>query len=74
MKIKDGNIIDDKGKIVGTAFEDYKHGYHPCVLVKVGKDRGWFEWDTKDLVNTIIKWTKKKLEEQDEKSQIHRSE
>ena len=55
ITISNGNISQD-GKVVGTAMYDYKYGYHPAVLVKIGNVRKWFELGSPNLVHKIRKY------------------
>jgi hypothetical protein len=43
--------------------QDLKHGYHPCVAVRIdGTDVEWLEVDTKDLIAVIWTTVREKLE------------
>ena len=53
MKIEAGKITTDDGKDIGTARLELKYGYHPAVLVEVGKAAKWFEADERDLLAKI---------------------
>jgi hypothetical protein len=52
ITISNGKISQD-GKVVGTAMKDFKYGYHPAVLVKIGNVREWFELDEPHMVYKI---------------------
>ena len=49
----DNGIITVRGEQVGTVMQELKHGYHPCVAVRVGLVVEWFEVDTRDLIAKI---------------------
>jgi len=59
----DNGIVTVGGKQVGTVMQDLKHGYHPCVAVRIdGTDVEWLEIDTKDLIAVIWVTVREKLE------------
>ena len=49
IKIENGKILSGDVQ-VGTANKDFKHGYHPAILVEVADQRVWFELDEPDLL------------------------
>lgn len=55
VEIKSGEIRVG-GVNVGTARKELKYGYHPAVLVEVGKNSKWFELDEKDLLAKIAEF------------------
>ena len=57
ITIQNGRILQD-GKVVGSAMRDFKYGYHPAVLVRIGKVQEWFELDESNLVHKILEYTK----------------
>ena len=59
----DNGIVTVEGKQVGTVMQDLKHGYHPCVAVRIdGAPVEWLEVDTKNLIAVIWVTVREKLE------------
>lgn len=58
----DNGTITVEGKKVGTVMQDLKHGYHPCVAIRIGDTVDWLEVDTKDLIGVIWVTVRERLE------------
>ena len=53
VNIDNGTIIIN-GTKVGEVNQDYKHGYHPAILLQIGDKEEWFEMDTDDLITKVV--------------------
>lgn len=61
ITIDDGIITLEDGEQVGTVMQELKHGYHPCVAIRIGDDVEWLELDTKDLIAQVWVIVREKL-------------
>lgn len=60
IKIEKG-VITFNGKKVGTANKDFKFGYHPAVVVTIGKKNKWFELDESNLLAKIADFARENI-------------
>jgi hypothetical protein len=52
----DNGVITQGGKKIGTAMQGLQNGYHPSIELKLTNGyTNWYEFDTDDLMGTIVK-------------------
>ena len=62
ITIAKGSVtVEGSDEVVATVMQDLKHGYHPCIAIRVGLVVHWVELDTKNLIDECFRIVEEEL-------------